>query len=47
MTSFADRVRTLLAFTKLRADVTESLEERSSSAVLVAIGTRPPTWSTG
>lgn len=36
--NFADRVRTLLAFTKLRADVTETMELRNASDLLVAIG---------
>ncbi|HCT80382.1 MAG TPA: hypothetical protein DGG94_08035 [Micromonosporaceae bacterium] len=36
--SFADRVKTLLAFAKLRADVTESLELRSTNELLAAVG---------
>lgn len=36
--SFADRVRTLLAFAKLRADVTSTLELRQANDLLVAIG---------
>jgi GAF domain-containing protein len=36
--SFADRVRTLLAFAKLRNDVTAALESRHASDLLVAIG---------
>jgi signal transduction histidine kinase len=38
MASFADRVKTLLAFAKLRADVTEALEIRSSNELLIAVG---------
>jgi signal transduction histidine kinase len=38
LTSFADKVRTLLAFTKLRADVTEALEVRNANDLLVAVG---------
>jgi signal transduction histidine kinase len=38
MASFADRVKTLLAFAKLRADVTEALEMRSSNELLIAVG---------
>jgi signal transduction histidine kinase len=38
MNTFADRVRTLLAFTKLRNDVTVSLELRSSNKLLAAVG---------
>jgi signal transduction histidine kinase len=36
--SFAEKVRTLLAFAKLRADVTEALELRSADDLLLAIG---------
>jgi signal transduction histidine kinase len=36
--SFADKVRTLLAFTKLRSDVTGALELRQANDLLVAIG---------
>jgi signal transduction histidine kinase len=36
--SFAEKVKTLLAFAKLRADVTEALEMRSASDLLVAVG---------
>jgi signal transduction histidine kinase len=36
--SFADKVRTLLAFAKLRADVTETMELRNASDLLVAVG---------
>ncbi len=36
--SFADRVRTLLAFVKLRNDVTAALESRHANDLLVAIG---------
>jgi signal transduction histidine kinase len=36
--SFAEKVRTLLAFAKLRADVTEALELRSADDLLVAVG---------
>jgi signal transduction histidine kinase len=36
--SFADKVRTLLAFAKLRTDVTDVLELRSASDLLVAVG---------
>ena len=36
--SFAQKVRTLLAFAKLRADVTEALELRSADDLLLAIG---------
>lgn len=36
--SFADKVRTLLAFAKLRADVTEALELRTADDVLAAVG---------
>lgn len=36
--SFADRVKTLLAFAKLRADVTDTLESRHVSDLLVAVG---------
>jgi GAF domain-containing protein len=36
--SFADKVRTLLAFAKLRSDVTESMEVRNASDLLVAVG---------
>jgi signal transduction histidine kinase len=36
--SFADKVRTLLAFARLRADVTEALELRSADDLLLAIG---------
>jgi signal transduction histidine kinase len=36
--SFADKVRTLLAFAKLRSDVTEAMELRNASDLLVAVG---------
>jgi signal transduction histidine kinase len=36
--SFAEKVRTLLAFAKLRSDVTEALELRNASDVLAAVG---------
>jgi signal transduction histidine kinase len=36
--NFADKVKTLLAFTKLRTDVTEALELRSANDLLVAVG---------
>jgi signal transduction histidine kinase len=36
--SFAEKVRTILAFARLRADVTEALELRSADDVLVAVG---------
>jgi signal transduction histidine kinase len=36
--SFAEKVKTLLAFAKLRADVTEALELRSADDLLVAVG---------
>jgi signal transduction histidine kinase len=36
--SFADKVRILLAFAKLRADVTEALEVRQANDLLIAIG---------
>jgi GAF domain-containing protein len=36
--NFAQRVRTLLAFAKLRADVTEALELRSADDLLLAVG---------
>jgi signal transduction histidine kinase len=36
--SFAEKVRTLLAFAKLRADVTEALELRSADDLLLAVG---------
>ena len=36
--SFADKVRTLLAFAKLRADVTETMELRTATDLLVAVG---------
>jgi signal transduction histidine kinase len=36
--SFADKVRTLLAFAKLRSNVTEVLELRSADDLLVAVG---------
>jgi signal transduction histidine kinase len=36
--SFAEKVRTLLAFARLRADVTEALELRSADDLLLAIG---------
>lgn len=38
LTSFADKVKTLIAFTKLRADVTEALELRHADELLVAVG---------
>lgn len=38
LTTFADKVKTLLAFTKLRSDVTEALEMRQADEVLLAIG---------
>jgi signal transduction histidine kinase len=36
--SFAEKVKTLLAFAKLRQDVTEALESRSADDVLAAVG---------
>jgi signal transduction histidine kinase len=36
--SFAEKVKTFLAFAKLRADVTEALELRSASDLLAAVG---------
>jgi signal transduction histidine kinase len=36
--NFAEKVRTLLAFAKLRADVTEALELRNADDLLVAVG---------
>jgi signal transduction histidine kinase len=36
--NFAEKVRTLLAFAKLRSDVTEALELRSADDLLLAIG---------
>jgi signal transduction histidine kinase len=36
--NFAEKVRTLLAFAKLRADVTEALELRSADDLLLAVG---------
>jgi signal transduction histidine kinase len=36
--SFADKVRTLLAFAKLRTDVTNTLEARHANDLLIAIG---------
>jgi signal transduction histidine kinase len=36
--NFADRVRTLLAFAKLRSDVTEAIELRNANDLLVAVG---------
>ena len=36
--SFAEKVKTLLAFAKLRADVTEALELRTANEVLAAVG---------
>jgi signal transduction histidine kinase len=36
--NFADKVRTLLAFAKLRSDVTETMELRNASDLLVAVG---------
>jgi signal transduction histidine kinase len=36
--SFADKVQTLLAFAKLRADVTEAMELRTANDLLVAVG---------
>jgi signal transduction histidine kinase len=36
--SFAEKVRTLLAFTRLRAHVTEALEVRAADQLLLAIG---------
>jgi|SRR5271165_6034607 len=36
--SFAEKVKTLLAFAKLRQDVTEALEARSADDVLAAVG---------
>jgi len=35
---FADKIKTLLAFARLRADVTDTLESRNASDLLVAIG---------
>jgi signal transduction histidine kinase len=36
--SFAEKIKTLLAFAKLRTDVTEALELRTANDVLVAVG---------
>lgn len=36
--SFAEKVRTLLAFAKLRSDVTEALELRNANELLIAVG---------
>lgn len=36
--SFADKVKTLLAFAKLRSDVTEALETQHASELLIAVG---------
>jgi signal transduction histidine kinase len=36
--SFADKVRILLAFAKLRSDVTEDLETRQANDLLIAVG---------
>ena len=36
--SFAEKVKTLLAFAKLRADVTDALEMRSADDLLLAVG---------
>ena len=36
--SFAEKVKTLLTFAKLRADVTEAMELRSANDLLVAVG---------
>ena len=36
--AFAEKVKTLLAFAKLRADVTEALEMRTANDVLIAVG---------
>jgi signal transduction histidine kinase len=36
--SFAEKIKTLMAFAKLRADVTEALEMRSANDLLVAVG---------
>jgi signal transduction histidine kinase len=36
--SFAEKIRTLMAFAKLRTDVTEALEMRSADDLLVAVG---------
>ncbi|HUD36847.1 MAG TPA: GAF domain-containing protein [Streptosporangiaceae bacterium] len=36
--SFADKVQTLLAFAKLRTDVTEAMELRTANDLLVAVG---------
>jgi signal transduction histidine kinase len=38
LTNFAGKVRTLLAFTKLRRDVTDVFEVRSANDLLIAIG---------
>jgi signal transduction histidine kinase len=38
LVNFAEKVRTLLAFAKLRADVTEALELRSADDLLLAVG---------
>ncbi len=38
--AFAEKVKTLLAFAKLRADVTEALELRTANEVLAAVGDR-------
>jgi signal transduction histidine kinase len=35
---FADKVRTLLAFAKLRSDVTEAMELRNTNDLLIAVG---------
>jgi len=36
--SFADKVRTLLAFAKLRSDVTDAMDFRNASDLLIAVG---------
>jgi signal transduction histidine kinase len=38
--NFAEKVRTLLAFARLRADVTEAIELRSADDLLLAVGDR-------
>jgi signal transduction histidine kinase len=38
--NFADKARTLLAFAKLRSDVTEALEIQYESSLLIAVGDR-------
>ena len=38
LTNFATKVRTLLAYTKLRRDLTDTLEVRSANDLLIAVG---------